>query len=514
MITDKFNKARQAGVPLVAINSTDPQVTVRLCSCGPDVEPRISWDCLNGMIGLNPTGQAAVKEITAKGDPNALMNPAAMLKTLFGLFQREQGLPIWFEDAVIFAHNFHKFIETPTVLQGVQNLRDNFKAHGCTLVMLTSGFKTPPELQFDIVTFDEVPLSETELAAIVDDCYAAAIDHWAGVPKPSADLRTKSIQALRGLNAFAAETSSAYAMNEQGIDLFELRAGARKKISETPGLSVYADGATFDGIKGCNNVKATLKRIVNGKNQPNCFVFIDEIEKDLAGVAGDTSGTSQDQMKVMLSEMQNRNWPGMLFIGPPGAAKSELAKAVGNESERMTIALDFGALKDKHVGASEARIRAAIEVIAAVSNNKAFFIATCNSIGALPPELLRRFKRGTYFFDLPTKEEREAIWAYYIEKFNLEKQQVDLGTFDEEGWTGAEIRNCCESAWEESITLSRASKNIVPVCKSAADKIDALRKMADGKFASASEEGTYTSRKAVSAPQPQKRKFGGLSEAQ
>ncbi|MGB7590439.1 MAG: hypothetical protein WBO19_04275, partial [Terriglobia bacterium] len=44
--------------------------------------------------------------------------------------------------------------------------------------------------------------------------------------------------------------------------------------------------------------------------------------------------------------------------------------------------------------------------IDAVSQGRMLFIATCNSIASLPPELRRRFTLGTFFFDLPTVDER------------------------------------------------------------------------------------------------------------
>ena len=38
---------------------------------------------------------------------------------------------------------------------------------------------------------------------------------------------------------------------------------------------------------------------------------------------------------------------------------------------------------------------------------------------SLPPELRRRFTLGTFFFDLPLREERKAIWDIYFKNWNL-----------------------------------------------------------------------------------------------
>ena len=93
-----------------------------------------------------------------------------------------------------------------------------------------------------------------------------------------------------------------------------------------------------------------------------------------------------------------------------------------------------------------------------------------------------------FFFDLLSREEREAGWALWIQKYDLPKQTefpVD------EGWTGAEIRNCCDNAYALGIPVVEAAKYIVPVFKADPEGISELRKEADGKFVSASYEGFY-----------------------
>jgi SpoVK/Ycf46/Vps4 family AAA+-type ATPase len=94
------------------------------------------------------------------------------------------------------------------------------------------------------------------------------------------------------------------------------------------------------------------------------------------------------------------------------------------------------------VGESGKNLRSALKVIECVSNVRIFVIAPCNQMAPLSPELRRRFKMGTFFFDLPTAEERKAIWALCLKKFSL---TGDLP--DDSGWTDAEIAQCCELAW-------------------------------------------------------------------
>jgi AAA+ superfamily predicted ATPase len=112
--------------------------------------------------------------------------------------------------------------------------------------------------------------------------------------------------------------------------------------------------------------------------------------------------------------MQDNSASGVIFIGPPGSAKSMVAKAAGTEAGVPTIQLDLGAMRGSLVGQSESQVRSALKVITAVASGKTLWIATCNSIGNLPPELRLRFTLGTFFFDLPAAAERDRIWNIYL----------------------------------------------------------------------------------------------------
>ena len=69
-----------------------------------------------------------------------------------------------------------------------------------------------------------------------------------------------------------------------------------------------------------------------------------------------------------------------------------------------------------------------------------------------------------------------------------------------EGWTGAEIKECCSKTHRLGITLVQASRYIVPVARSAAEQIKALRQMVSGKFISASMPGVYRYEEETAAP--------------
>ena len=233
-------------------------------------------------------------------------------------------------------------------------------------------------------------------------------------------------------------------------------------------------------------MKTFLRAVIGGAEPPRVVVFVDEIEKAFAGTGTDLSGVKTEMTGTMLSWMQDRGADGCIFLGPPGAAKSAMAKATGNTAGIPTIAFDLAAMQSSLVGGSGELLRAALQVVEAISKGQSLWIATSNSIGTLPPELRRRFTLGTFFFDLPSAEEREAIWRIYLAKYAV---GGDLPQDD--GWTGAEIKECCRKAYRLKISLKDSAQYIVPVSRSAVDQIKNLRQQASGKFISSSHPGVY-----------------------
>src|SRR5438132_295824 len=297
---------------------------------------------------------------------------------------------------------------------------------------------------------------------------------------------SQSVDALIGLAAFPAEQVLAMSLSKKGLDLDRLWERKCQAVEQTPGLTIWRGGETFDQIGGCENIKRFLAAVLQGREAPRVIVFVDEIEKAFAGTGTDMSGVKTELTGTMLSWMQDRGADGIIFIGPPGAAKSAVGKAAGAMAGIPTVAFDLSAMQSSLVGGSGERLRAALQVVDAISQGRSLWIATCNSIASLPPELRRRFTLGTFFFDLPTAEERETIWRIYVRKYDV---SGDLP--DDEGWTGAEIKECCRKAHRLKMTLAEASRYIVPVSRSAGEQIKALRQMASGKFISASTPGVY-----------------------
>lgn len=160
-----------------------------------------------------------------------------------------------------------------------------------------------------------------------------------------------------------------------------------------------------------------------------CVVFIDEIEKGLAGLKG--------------------------FGGYSGDSLNKKA---------MSQFLKF--LQDRPKGI--------------------YVVATCNNISDLPPEYVRaeRWDTAPFFIDLPSNEERETILKYYK---GLYKVDGKLTVKDTEGWSGAELKAACRLAYLGNTTIDKSSRFIIPVSKTMEEDIGTLRKWAKGRTLPASE---------------------------
>lgn len=493
-LIDQFTAARRVGTPLAAIKTFDAEQCMSNLHKVTNGVPVIQWDVIRGWKSRNEAGQDAISRALGDSDIEDTMSP-------IGQAELAMKLP---PKSIVYMINAHRYLDKPEVVQALWNLRDVFKSTFRTMVLLGPAFTLPIELQQDVLVLDEPLPTESELRVIVEGTVKAAKK---AMPSMKVDEATtdKAVDALRGLASFPAEQATAMSITKAGIDVASLWERKRQMVSETKGLQVLKGGETFADIGGCGQVKKFMNGVIKGKESPRVVVFLDELEKLIAGAVGhggDSSGVSQDALGVILTYMDSFECDGAIFVGPPGAAKSAIAKATGTEAGIPTISLDLGGVKGGIVGDSEQGIRNALKVITAVGDGRAFFIATCNKIAILPTELKRRFTSGIFFFDLPTAEERVMIWNIFLTKYNLyERDENGINqvsghddtlriNFDE-GWTGAEIRNCCRLAYRQSITIREASQYIVPVSRSAGKQIESLRREATGSYLSANHPGVY-----------------------
>lgn len=229
---------------------------------------------------------------------------------------------------------------------------------------------------------------------------------------------------------------------------------------------------------------------------------------------------------------------GSFLVGVPGCGKSLLAKATATAWGVPLLKLDLGALKSKFVGESEGNLRKAFKVIEAIGrcvvwideiekslqgatsgasdggvssdalgallnwmqerSGQAFVIATANAVDQLPPELLRAGRFDVvWWVDLPTEGERTSILKTALRSNGRDKLDVDINTIAKacKNFTGSEIASIVpdalfvgfEDGGREITTedLLNSAKKVVPLAKTAKERIEKLRQWADGRARSA-----------------------------
>ena len=118
----------------------------------------------------------------------------------------------------------------------------------------------------------------------------------------------------------------------------------------------------------------------------------------------------------------------------------------------------------------------------------AYVVATCNDLTQLPPEWMRAERWDAIFFvDLPDEETRSAILGLYSTKFGVDPETIAAAQLAE--WTGAEVKTLCRVAKMLGTTLEEAAQFVVPVCRTAREKIQALREWAQGRAVPAHRKG-------------------------
>ena len=201
-----------------------------------------------------------------------------------------------------------------------------------------------------------------------------------------------------------------------------------------------------------------------------------EVDKVFANVERDPNNQRMDQYRTFLTRMEDREWEGALFAGLPGGGKTLLGKAMGNEAGVPTVFLDFAATEGSLVGESEQRVRQMMDVVESIGSGNAFVIATSNNATVMRPELQRRFTAGFFFFDMMGRDERLATWQYYGAKYGVACDPTLLP--EDDGWSGAEIRNCVREAWNCQIPIAEAAQYILPVAMARVEEFDRMRKHA------------------------------------
>jgi SpoVK/Ycf46/Vps4 family AAA+-type ATPase len=117
-----------------------------------------------------------------------------------------------------------------------------------------------------------------------------------------------------------------------------------------------------------------------------------------------------------------------------------------------------------------------------------YLVASCNDIERLPAAYVRaeRWDCAPLFVDLPNRQEQEAILKHYQKVYDIPSKWQPANMTS---WSGAEIKTWCKLA-AKKISLQKpvnqADELIIPVSKTMEKEIDYLRKWKEGRTVPAS----------------------------
>jgi len=283
---------------------------------------------------------------------------------------------------------------------------------------------------------------------------------------------------------------------------------------------------TKEDIKELSSAKDKLFSNISGlekvKLNPNTL--------HVAGLDGLQSWLD-NQKQLLTADLKSRKMRpprGVLLVGVPGCGKSLSAKFIAESWNLPLYRLDLASIHGQYLGQSENRLKEALasadnaapcvlwidEIEKGLSGAnggndggtstrmvgqflfwlqesaaKVFVVSTANDVSKLPPELLRRGRFDELFFvDLPGEIERREIINLYVKRnlINPPAQHTMQKLIEiSDGFAGSDLEGAVRDVAIQAIIhgdhivddklFEKCFRNIVPLSKTAPEKIEAIR---------------------------------------
>ena len=294
---------------------------------------------------------------------------------------------------------------------------------------------------------------------------------------------------------------------------------------------------TKEDLKELSNTKDKLFNDISGLEK----VKLDPSTLSVAGLSG-LQQWLDNQKYLLTADLKARKMRpprGVLLVGVPGCGKSLSAKFIASNWNLPLYRLDLASIHGQYLGQSENRLKEALSSadnaspcvlwideiekgLSGVTGSndggtstrmvgqflfwlqestaKVFVVATANDVTKLPPELLRKGRFDELFFvDLPGENERKDIINLYVKRnllnqpsSNALKKLIEISN----GFAGSDLEGAVRDVAIQAVIhgdsivndelFEKCFRNIVPLSKTAPEKIESIRTWGSERAVSAS----------------------------
>ena len=478
---NEFVLLLKARYPIIYISTNEEErieYLIKYCAKKYVARTYYSWDFVDGYQG-NPNDKGF-----------AARNPLEALDLIDKLTPETASLFV--------LKDYDNFIKDFSVVRKLKNLSRSLKTQPKNIIIVSSEINIPDSLK-EFVTLLEFPLPS----------YSEILEEL-----------NRLLSSLQ--QEIDPTTLNNIATACQGLSLERIRRVLSKVIAKNGEIDDSSPPLILQEKKQIIQQTQLLEFCLNDKNLDDLGGL--DVFKQWLQVRD--QAFSQEAIKYGLPYPK-----GLLLVGVQGTGKSVAAKIIAHEWQLPLLRLDFGRLFASLIGQSEQRVRKMIEIAEALSpcvlwvdeidkafagaqssgdsgttsrvlatfitwlsekTSPVFVVSTANNIELIPPEILRKGRFDEMFFlNLPTREEREAIFEVHLKKYrpdSIENFQIPLlGQLSKE-FSGAEIEQVVIDAMRLGFNEDRefnnedilvSIQNCVPLARTRSKELDQLKSWAE-----------------------------------
>jgi AAA+ superfamily predicted ATPase len=447
-------------------------------------------------------------------DPRLIPNREDALSVIEYIEEAEQGLYVLADFApYVLEYGAPK----PELVRRLRELAWTIRSRPVTVIFLGARFPEIPELEKEVKVLDLPLPEEAETGEILD----REAERLRSNPNATVDLdqnaRANLVQALLGLTITEMENVLAKAAARDrgfGTNTAPLVLNEKRDLIRKSGALTFTPALPIEHVGGYLPIRRLL-RLAALTFTPEARAFGVEEAK------------------------------GLLLVGLPGCGKDTIARAASSVLGRALLQLDLGAVMGEGgglLGSAEINIKRALQIATttkcvlnlseyekAVGGMRSsartdggatsrvvgtllnwlsephpgvFVIATANDVRELAPEQIREGRFTPVFVDLPTTEDRAAIFGVHLKKRRRDPAEFDLELLAarSDGYSGAEIESTAKAALLQAFEdgqrpvrtedVSMALAGIRPLAQVKAAEVEDLRRWAREALAVDANRGT------------------------